>query len=139
MREVTDLRVCDGEEGSGVMGASTLSKLQMEQYKEIVNRFGGAPSITLSDRDAIRMGETLAILELLGYIRRIDVSGGVVLTKLGEFSDFDAWHKDKVREERRLSSREWRIAIISALIGLIPFIVTTVIPWCVSTVTKYAN
>lgn len=51
--------------------------------------------------------------------------------KIGRFEDFDKWHKDKEREERRISSREWRIAIISALIGLIPFIVTTVIPWCV--------
>lgn len=114
------------------MGTSTLSKLQMEQYKEIVNRFGAAPSITLSDRDAIRMGETIAILEMLGYIRKIEVYGGIILAKLGEFSDFDAWHKDKVREERQLSRREWRIAIVSAVlgaaIGLIPFIINDVIP-----------
>lgn len=115
------------------MGATTLSKLQMEQYKEIISRFGSATNITLSDKDAIRMGETLAILELLGYIRKIEVSGGVIYVKLGEFSDFDAWHKDKLREERQLSRREWRIAIISsfigAAVGLIPFIISTVIPW----------
>lgn len=59
--------------------------------------------------------------------------------KIGEFSDFDAWHKDKVLEERRLSSCEWRIAIISALIGLIPFIVATVIPWSFSIIGEYAK
>ena len=115
------------------MGNSTLSKLQMKQYKEIVSLFGTGQGITLSDKDAIRMGETLALLELLGYVRRIEASGGVIVAKLGDFSDFDAWHKDKVREERQLSRREWRIAIISAVIGavigLIPYVVSIVMPW----------
>lgn len=115
------------------MGASTLSKLQMAQYKEIVNLFDAKTNITLDTKDAIRMKETLAILEMLGYIRKIEIPGGVIFIKLGNFSDFDAWHKDRVREEKSLSHREWRIAIVSvvvgAVIGLMPFVIDTVIPW----------
>ena len=115
------------------MGASTLSKLQMEQYKEIVKLFADKQSINLNDVDAVRMAETLAILCHLGYIRKINIDGGNMFMKIGEFKDFDAWHKDRVREERQLSRREWRIAIISALVGgfvgLIPFVISTVIPW----------
>ena len=114
------------------MGNMTLSKLQKVQYKEIVQTFGDNQTIMLEETDYVRLRETLVILEMLGYIREIEIDNAYMFQKIGNFSDFDAWHKDKVREERQLSSREWKIGIICALIGLIPFIVTTVIPWVVS-------
>lgn len=114
------------------MGKMTLSKLQAKQYKEIVKLFSDKNTITLEDTDYVRLKETLGILEVLGYIRKLNINSTNALEKIGSFSDFDKWHKDKEREERKLSSREWKIAIVSALIGLIPFIVTTVIPWIVS-------
>ena len=51
---------------------------------------------------------------------------------MSNFDSFEEWHKDQMREERKISAREWKIGIIGALIGLIPFIATTVIPWIVS-------
>lgn len=123
-----------------LMGNMTLSKLQKEQYKEIVQAFEGNNTIMLDDKDYIRLRETLGILELLGYIRNIEVDNTNMFLKIGEFSDFDKWHKDKEREERKISAREWKIAIVSViiggLIGLIPFIMTTVIPWIISLIEK---
>ena len=117
------------------MGASTLSKLQKAQYKEIVKLFGAQNSITLDDVTAIRMKETLGILELLGYIHKVEVSGGVIFIKCGNFADFDAWHKDKVREERQLSRREWYIAIAGAAIGAFIGLLPTIVPWLISLFT----
>lgn len=90
----------------------------------------------LGDTDYVRMRETLGILEILGYIRDLNIDNAHVFQKIGSFADFDKWHKDKEREERQLSSREWKIAIVGAIIGLIPFFVTTVIPWMVSLFSK---
>lgn len=114
------------------MGNMTLSKLQKQQYKEIVKAFDGKKTIMLDDKDYIRLRETLGILEVLGYIRSIDVDNTHMFQKVGDFSDFDKWHKDKEREERKMSTREWKIGIICALIGLIPFIAATVVPWVIS-------
>lgn len=111
------------------MGKMTLSKLQKAQYKEIVRLFNNKNAITLENTDYIRMRETLAILEALGYIQEIKIDNSNMFQKLGSFSDFDKWHKDKEREERKLTLREWKIGIVGALIGLIPFIVATVKPW----------
>lgn len=115
------------------MGEMTLSKLQKKQYKEIVERFGNERFVNLEDEEAVRLGETLRILEVLGYISRMEINGGNAFVKIGRFEDFDEWHKDKEREERQLSRREWRIAIVSAVIGaaigLIPFVSSNVIPW----------
>ena len=115
-----------------MMGASTLSDLQMEQYKEIVKAYGDERFLSLDDEDYARLKETLSILTALEYIRPIEMNGMHSFVKLGNFKDFDRWHDDRVREEKKLSRREWRIAIISALVGgfvgLIPFVISTVIP-----------
>ena len=118
------------------MGTNTLSKLQKKQYKEIVRLFGEKSTITLEDTDYVRLRETLGILEILGYIRDFGIDNTHAFRKIGSFSDFDKWHKDKEREERKVSFREWKIGIVGALIGLIPYIVTTVIPWIVSLLEK---
>ena len=118
------------------MGNMTLSRLQKQQYKEIVKAFDGKKAIMLDDKDYIRLRETLGILEVLGYIRRVDVDNIHMFQKIGDFSDFDAWHKDKEREERKMSAREWKIGIICALIGLTPFIATTIVPWVISLFKK---
>lgn len=117
------------------MGASTLSKLQMEQYKEIVERFSTDSTIMLEHKDEVRMRETLTILCALGYLQQIPINGVACYTKIGEFKDFDAWHKDKIREERQLSRREWRIAIVSAAIGAFIGLLPTIIPWIISLFT----
>ena len=114
----------------------TLSKLQKKQYKELVQAFGDNDIMMLDDKNYIRMRGILDILEFLGYVRNHEVDNTNMFQRIGNFSDFDEWHKDRVREERKMSAREWRIGIIGALIGLIPFIVTTVIPWVVSFIEK---
>ena len=114
------------------MGDLTLSKLQKKHYKEISELFGENDTITIAEKDFIRLFETLDILATLGYIRRIYIDNAIMFQKVGDFSDFDEWHKDREREERKMSAREWQIGIIGALIGLIPFITTTVIPWILS-------
>ena len=111
------------------MGASTLSKLQMEQYKEIVKAYGDERILSMDDENYARLKETLSILTALEYIRPIEMNGMHSFRKLGNFKDFDRWHDDRVREEKKLSRREWRIAIFGALVGLIPFVISTVIPW----------
>jgi len=109
------------------MGNMTLSKLQKEQYKEIVKAFANETTIMIDDKNYARLYETLGILELLGYIRKIDINNTNAYMKIGDFSDFDNWHNDKVREERKLSVREWKIAIVSAVVGGILGLIPTIV------------
>ena len=112
------------------MGRVTLSKLQYKQYKEIKNKFSESEGmIYLSDDDNIRLQEVLALLELKGYLRAFQIDGTNAYRRMANFDSFEAWHKDRQREEQKLSAREWKIGIVGALIGLIPYIVSDVIPW----------
>ena len=112
------------------MGQLTLSRLQEKQYKEIKERFSESEGmIYLSDDDNVRLQEVLTLLEYKGYIREFQIDGTNAYRRMASFDSFEAWHKDQQREERKLSAREWKICIIGALIGLIPFIVSDLIPW----------
>lgn len=119
------------------MGKITLSKLQKEQYKEIKKLFAESTGmIYLSDEDNVRLDDVLTLLELKGYIRSFEIDGANAYRRMNPFDSFEEWNKDREKEERKLSSREWKIGIIGALIGLIPFIATTVVPWIVSLFTS---
>lgn len=119
------------------MGQLTLSKLQYKQYKEIKDKFSASEGmIYLSDDDAVRLQEVLTLLEFKGYIREFQIDGTNAYRRMASFDSFDAWHKDQQREERKLSAREWKIGLIGALIGLIPFIVSDVIPWIAEIIKK---
>ena len=101
------------------MGKLTLSKLQMKQYHEIKERFATEKRIGISDDEWVRLRDVLILLELKGYIRELEVANTNAFERIGNFEDFEAWHKDRVREERKLSRREWKIAIVSAIIGAV--------------------
>jgi hypothetical protein len=114
------------------MEDSTLSRRQMKQYKEIVQMFQGKKQIILSEDDYKRMRETLVILCKHECIHDVQADGGHIFIQTCDFNHFDEWLKDRALEERKLSQREWRIAIVSAVIGaavgLVPFFVETIIP-----------
>lgn len=115
-----------------MIGTTTLSKLQKKHYEEIVKMFSSTNVIMLSDKEYIRLRDIIDILSTLGYVCICELTSQYAIKQIGDFSDFDKWHEDRKREERKLSSREWKIGIVAAGIGLIPFIITTVIPWIIS-------
>lgn len=98
------------------MGKETLSKLQMEHYKELKSAFteSGTGIIGIPDEEFVRLKDVIFLPETLGYIQSIDISGTNAFQKIGNFDDFETWHKDREQEERKLSVREWKIAICLA-------------------------
>lgn len=122
------------------MGKLTFSPLQKKQYQEIKKLFADSDGyINLSDEDHVRLNDVLLILAAKGYVCPMNVDGANIYSREADFQHFEEWHKDLEREEKKLSAREWKIAIVSALIGLIPFIITTVIPWMRNTVFPWVQ
>lgn len=109
------------------MGKLTLSKLQRQQYSEIKEAFEAGKRIGFPDEEQVRLGDVLTLLETTGYIRKLDIDNTNAYERIGNFKDFEAWHKDRIREERKLSRREWKIAIVSAVIGAVIGLVPTII------------
>ena len=111
------------------MGNLTLSNLQKKQYAEIKEKFSESDVINLVDTDVIRFKEVLFLLESLGYIQDMEIDNGNIYRRIGNFSDFEAWHKDQEKEERQLSTREWKIAIVSAIVGAAVGLIPTIVQW----------
>ena len=110
-----------------MIGMATLTKLQKKQYREIVEVFKKEYFTAFSEADYLRLQDVLQLLVSRGYIIEIKGDNARFYQQVGNFADFEAWHKDQVREERKLSRREWYIAIISAAIGAFIGLLPTII------------
>ena len=111
------------------MKSTIFSKLQNKYYNEIVLAFRNTDYITLNREDYLRLQDVLDILTERGYLVNIESDNEIVYYKEGNFSDFDRWQKDIAREKRRLSRREWYIAVISAIIGALIGLIPSVLTW----------
>ena len=117
------------------MGATVLSKLQMKCYQEIVEAFGESNKMMISPEKYLRLQDVLDILAERGYIVVVPADEIVFCIKQGDFADFEEWLDDEAREARKLSRREWKIAIISAVVGALIGLLPTIIPWVISLFT----
>ena len=89
-----------------MIGTTTLSKLQKKHYEEIVKMFSSTNVIMLSDKEYIRLRDIIDILSTLGYVCICELTSQYAIKQIGDFSDFDKWHEDRKREERKLSYKE---------------------------------
>ena len=100
----------------------------MKQYKAVKSLLGNNRDLRLSDEDALRYQDVLQLLQMRGYILDLEVDNVNWYRQMADWDGFEDWLKDEIKESKRMGRREWRIAIISAVIGaavgLIPYIVS---------------
>ena len=104
-----------------------LTTLEKKIYKEIKIKFGSEVSLYLENNEYLRCKDVLKLLEKRGIIRTMSADNAHIFYKTGSFAVFEEWLSDIEKEERKLSRREWKIAIIGggigSLISLIPDII----------------
>lgn len=100
-------------------------KKQLEAVKDLL---GDERDLKLSNEDAVRYQDVLLLLEERGFIHNFNVDGMNWYRVLVDFSNFEDWLKEEIKEDRRITRREWMIgivcAVVGAVIGLIPYIVS---------------
>lgn len=100
----------------------------MKQYKAVKSLLGKKGDLRLSNEDALRYQDVLQLLQMRGYILDLEVNGANLYRQMADWDGFEDWLKGEIKESKRMGRREWRIAIISAVIGaavgLIPYIVS---------------
>lgn len=101
-----------------------------KQLKAIKKLLGSERDLQLSDADALRYQDILFLLEQRGYLHDFQVDGANWYRKTDDFDGFEDWLNEEIKDEKRVTRREWAIgiicAIIGATIGLIPYIVSLV-------------
>lgn len=98
-------------------------KKQYEKLKTLLDE----DDLELSDEDALRCQDALQLMELRGYVRDLEVDGANLYLKMAEWDGFEDWLDEMIKESKRLSRREWKIAIVSAVIGAAIGLIPTII------------
>lgn len=100
----------------------------IKQYKKVKALLGDGRDLQLSDEDALRYQDVLFLLEERGYLLNIKADGTNWYRQMADFNGFEEWLREETQESRQSSRREWMIgivcAVVGAVIGLIPYIIT---------------
>lgn len=101
-----------------------------KQYREVQKLWGDKNDMFFTDEDVLRYQDVLQLMESRGYIRDMQVDNCNFYVKMAAWDGFEDWLKEEIKESKRMSRREWRIAIgsavIGAAVGLIPYIVSLI-------------
>ena len=99
-----------------------------KQLKAVKDLLGNQRDLKLSDEDALRYQDILLLLDDRGFIHNFNIDGMNWYRVMADLSGFEDWIDEEIKKARRVTLREWIIgvvcAIIGAVIGLIPYVVS---------------
>lgn len=114
-----------------------LSKREKKQIKELENAFKNYNPLEFeTENDFLEIKDMLNLMIEQGYVEEVEyyeIERFSQVTKIGykligSIDTFNDWVHDQEKKAKRITHREWKISIISAIIGaaigLIPFIVS---------------
>ena len=101
-----------------------LSKEEMKTLSDLKGKLSNSPFF--SDKEYQLYKNALSLMEEEGLVQRRNSMGRMAYIVVGDVAVFDQWVKDQNKKAKKLSRREWRVAISAAingaLIGQIPAI-----------------
>lgn len=102
-----------------------LSKREWILYEELKNKFREEKTQDFDSISFHKYEEWLFLLVKKGVLWHIKVDGAYLYSVEGSFDDFEQWIKDLDKKERKMNNREWKIAIVSAIMGAIIGLIPT--------------
>ena len=101
-----------------------LSKDEMKTLFEVKEKLASSPFF--SDKERQLYHDALSLMVEEGLVQRRDSFGRIAYIVVGDMAVFDHWVSAHNKKARKLTRRDWRIAITAAvagaLVGLIPTI-----------------
>lgn len=107
-----------------------LSKDEMKSISEIQEKLSSQPFFSGPEQQ--RYKDMISLMEERGVIQRVNTWGRTIYTIVGDMDAFEQWVKAENKKARKLSRREWRIAITAAVIGSAVGLLPTVIRFLLS-------
>lgn len=107
-----------------------LSKDEMKSISEIQEKLSSQPFFSGPEQQ--RYKDMISLMEERGVIQRVNTWGRTIYTIVGDMDAFMQWVKAENKKARKLSRREWRIAITAAVIGSAVGLLPTLIRFLLS-------
>jgi len=92
--------------------------------------------LKLTDEAAQSMADMLELLCDRGVLLDLNVDNENWYAVQGDFSTFEEWVKDQEKKAKKLTRREWMIAIISAVIGAVIGLTPTIVDFIAKLMEK---
>ena len=102
----------------------------MKSISEIQEKLSSQPFFSGPEQQ--RYKDMISLMEERGVIQRVNTWGRTIYTIVGDMDAFEQWVKAENKKARKLSRREWRIAITAAVIGSAVGLLPTVIRFLLS-------
>lgn len=110
-----------------------LTKTEMKSIVSIKEKFKIQKTVLFSQQEAQRWQDILRLMENKALIKNCSTLSGTQYAILGDFKIFEDWVYMENQKAKRISKREWKIAIIAAIIGaaigLLPIIIPIIMQW----------
>ena len=104
----------------------------LKQFNAVKVLFGDKHSIELKEETYLKYQDILGIMVERKYLWKMNADNLFIYHKNASLDDFESWLKEEIKESNRMKRRDWKISIISgvigAVIGLIPWIVSLLTP-----------
>lgn len=92
-----------------------LSKEEMKTLSDLKARLSNSPFF--SDKELQIYKDALSLMEEEGFVQRRNSMGRTAYVVVGDVAVFDQWISAQNKKAKRLSQREWRIAVTAAIVG----------------------
>ncbi|MBO4372910.1 MAG: hypothetical protein J5826_08280 [Bacteroidales bacterium] len=100
----------------------------MKSIVSIKEKFEIEKTVLFSQQEAQQWQDILSLMENKALIKNCSTLSGTQYAILGDFRIFEDWVSLENKKAKRISKREWKIAIIAAVIGAVIGLLPTIIP-----------
>lgn len=92
-----------------------LSKGERKVLADLKEKLSNSPFFT--DKELQLYKDALSLMEEEGLVQLRDSFGRKAYVVVGDLAIFDQWVNNQDKKARKLSRREWRIAVAAAIVG----------------------
>ena len=94
-----------------------LSKEEKKALSDVKEKLSSSPFFT--DKELQLYKGALSLMEEEGLVQLRDSFGRKAYVIVGDMAVFDQWVKNQNKKAKKLSRREWRIAVAAAIVGAV--------------------
>ena len=94
-----------------------LSKEEKKALSDVKEKLSSSPFFT--DKELQIYKGVLSLMEEEGLVQLRDSFGRKAYVIVGDMAVFDQWVKNQNKKAKKLSRREWRVAVTAAIIGAV--------------------
>lgn len=98
-----------------------------KQFKEVKLLFGGQKHISIEPSVSVKYQDIFNLMLERKCLMKQKYDNKIHYQIIHPLEDFEKWFNSEIKKENKLNHREWRIAIVSAIIGAVVGLISYIV------------